>query len=184
MSVRRRFERVRIFGAGPNNEPKYWERDIGVVNVNATCGALFGSVFEQYTYVCVVAVAGRGIPDFEQRVTKESNLLSELEMHSVHGDVVVHARNDEQYRKVRIYGTADDNGTDDKYWQHEESVCVHDRVGELFKPVFDAYNHVSVKYRVPFGVLEYTLAKETTLRTVIDQLGQHEGVIEAYAKNV
>lgn len=182
MSVpRRRFERVRIFGA-QSIEDDHWEMDLGRVNVNAPCVELFGVVFQGHNYVCLVARGGGGDPDFELPLTRDTNLLSVLEMHSLHGDVTVRARND--YRRVRIYGSADDNGTDDKYWQREESVCVHDPVGELFKPVFDAYNHVYVKYRVPFGVLEYTLAKQTTLKTVIDQLGQHQGVIEVYAKNV
>ena len=49
--------------------------------------------------------------------------------------------------------------------------------------MFDQYKQVSVKYRVPFGVLEYTLAKHTTLKTVIEELGLPEGGIDVYAKN-
>lgn len=106
-------------------------------------------------------------------------------MHSLHGDVEVRAIFDT--RIVCVYATANDFRTDEenaKYWQHEERVCVHVPVGEVLKPVFDQYDHVSVKYRVPFGVLEYTLAKATTLKTVIEELGLPEGDIEVYAKNV
>ena len=186
MSGRRRFERVRItYLHGPTNAPRFTqERDLGRVNVNATCDELFAEAFEENYYVCLVALGGRGVPDFEVRVKEDTNLLSVLKKHSLYGDVEVRAINDT--RPVCVYGTANDFRTDEKnakYWQHVERVCVHVPVGEVLKPVFDQYDHVSVKYRVPFGVLEYTLAKHTTLKTVIEQLGLHEGDIEVYAKN-
>ena len=186
MSGRRRFERVRItYLHGPTNEPTFLqELDMGRVNVNATCDELFAHIFEENYYVCLVARGGRGVPDFEVRVKEDTNLLSVLEKHSLYGDVEVRAIKDT--RPVCVYGTANDFRTDEKnakYWQHVERVCVHVPVGEVLKPVFDQYKHVSVKHRVPFGVLECTLAKHTTLKTVIEQLGLHEGDIEVYAKN-
>ena len=187
MSGRRRFERVRItYVHGPSNAPTFTqERDLGRVNVNATGDELFADVFDEvYNYhVCLVARGG-GVPDLELRVTRDTNLLRVLEMHSLHGDVEVRAIHDT--RRVCVYGTANDFRTDEKnakYWQHAERVCVHVPVGEVLKPVFDQYKHVSVKHRVPFGVLEHTLAKHTTLKTVIEELGLHEGDIEVYAKN-
>ena len=87
-------------------------------------------------------------------------------------------------RHVRIYGAADKVHTDDKFWQHEDYVLVHYEAGALFRTVFETYNYVCVRHHVPFGVLEHRLSEKTTLQTVIDELGLHEGVIEVYAFNV
>ena len=66
---------VHIYGAGPGNEAGFWYRDIGRVTVNASCGALFGPVFEQYDVVSVVSPEG-----VVHRLTRDTNLRTVLVM--------------------------------------------------------------------------------------------------------
>ena len=71
---------VHIYGAGPGNEPGFWWRDMHRVDVNVTCGALFGPVFEQYDLVSVVSPEG-----FVHHLTRDTNLnhvLRRLHMHT------------------------------------------------------------------------------------------------------
>ena len=67
--------RVCIYGAGPANEVGFWSRDIGRVDVNANCGALFGLVFEQYGVVFVRSPEG-----VAHRLTRDTNLGGVLTM--------------------------------------------------------------------------------------------------------
>jgi hypothetical protein len=78
---------VRIYGAGPSNEPEYWQRYLGRVNVNRTCGEMFGPVFEQYDIVWI-----RGAHGSVHRLRKEDNLLSVVTDANLYGNIDVHAR--------------------------------------------------------------------------------------------
>ena len=193
---------IRIHGAGGPNEPSFWQREV-TVDISKSCGALFGHVFKMYNYVHIfsrVAISYNGIPQHE--LEEYSCLLAVLincNMDVTSEDVIdIWAANKEQeapaadprYRQVRIYGTADDLGTNDKFWTHEARVLVDSKVGDVLKDVFDTYNYVCVTNHVRFGKLQYHWTHHTirtsmtTLKTVIDTLGLHEGVIEVYAKNV
>jgi hypothetical protein len=78
---------VRIYGAGPSNEPEYWERYLGRVNVNRRCGEMFGPVFDQYDIVWIVTAHGT-----VYHLTRDKNLLQALVDANVHGNIEVHAR--------------------------------------------------------------------------------------------
>ncbi len=85
----RLFKPVRIYGAGPSNEPAYWGRYLGRVNVNQRCDALFGPVFEQYDLVCLVRADGS-----EHPLARDASLLSAVrDANLLGGDVKVYARN-------------------------------------------------------------------------------------------
>ena len=60
---------------------------------------------------------------------------------------------------------------------------VHFPVGELFGDVFDKYTYVYVKWDVPFGKMTYRLQRETPLKTALDKLGWHDGVVQIWADN-
>ncbi len=88
---------IRVYGAGGPNEPKFREYNI-TADVNQTCGALFGPVFDQYEQVFIWNIKAiplnDGIP--EQRLTRDDNLLSvmtQLDMHLVEGVVEIWAEN-------------------------------------------------------------------------------------------
>ena len=193
---------IRIHGAGGPNEPSFWQREV-TVDISKSCGALFGHVFKMYNYVHIfspAAIPYNGIPQHELK--EYSCLLAvliNLNMNVISEDVIdIWAANKEQeapaadprYRQVRIYGTADDLDTNDKFWTHEARVLVDSKVGDVLKDVFDTYNYVCVTNHVPFGKLQYHWTHHTirtsltTLKTVIDTLGLHQGVIKVYAKNV
>ncbi len=78
---------VYIYGAGPNDEPRYWKKYMGHVNVNRTCGEMFGPVFEQY------AVVSLGADEtFEHRLSRDTNLLAAVRRLDMRGDVVIVAK--------------------------------------------------------------------------------------------
>jgi hypothetical protein len=81
------FMEVRIYGNGPSNEREYWQRYLGRVNVNRTCGEMFGPVFDQYDIVWIRTAHGS-----EYRLTRDKNLLSALTDANLHGNIEVHAR--------------------------------------------------------------------------------------------
>ena len=83
---------VNIYGAGPNDEPMYWKRYMGRVNVNRTCGEMFGPVFEQYAVVSLGA--DEAIEAFEYRLSRDTNLLTALTRLDRHllGNVVIFAK--------------------------------------------------------------------------------------------
>jgi hypothetical protein len=79
------------------------------------------------------------------------------------------------YREVHIFG-ADTESIKDR-------LCVLYASDVLFKDVFDTFTYVYVKWDVPYGVLTYRSQRETSLKTALDALGLHEGVVHIYADN-
>ena len=69
--------KIRIHSTGPITSPSntimYWHHSLGRVDVNQTCGALFGFVFDQYAVVSLSHDEG------EYRLTRDTNLLSVLQ---------------------------------------------------------------------------------------------------------
>jgi hypothetical protein len=87
---------IRVYGAGSPNEPKFWEHNI-TADVNQTCGALFGPVFDRYNYVCIFsteATAYNGIPDHQlQGDTYLLSTMCNLNMNLREGVVEIWAEN-------------------------------------------------------------------------------------------
>jgi hypothetical protein len=91
-------------------------------------------------------------------------------------------------RQVRICGAGPGPNLD-AYWVHDMTVEVNNKVGDLFKPVFDQYNYVYISSVnvIPYndGVPEYELYRDSHLQSVMLnlQMNMSEVIIEIYAKN-
>jgi len=86
-------------------------------------------------------------------------------------------------RTVRIVGGA-------AYWQSgmthlsaNDVVNVGYECGDLFKLLYNEYEEVCIQHPADyFGVTEHKLAKNETLKAVIERLGLHTGVLEIHVR--
>ena len=154
------------------------------VNVDGFVADKFPQVFKEYNYVYIKsekALAWNSVP--EHRLRKDIWFRKVLERLDLLNESVIEIWT-RHTREVRIYGGADDEHSNDKYWAHEEEVDVDKTCGEVLAPVFAMYNYVQIKTPVGHDETHIRLKREMYLKDAIAELGLPEGVIEIQGFNI
>jgi hypothetical protein len=89
-------------GVGPNTDA-YWKHML-TAEVQQPCGKLFGAVFDQYGYVCLVSPRFTKMGVCEIELHRDSCLLTVMRILEVDlrdGPVEVYAKNPEKKREVK-----------------------------------------------------------------------------------
>ena len=175
-------KKVRIYAGGRVLQ----EED---VDVDDYVGDLFKQVFEDYKYVYIKSEKalefGFCIPELQLRVDNWfASVIRDLALDKQDVIEIYAAAEENVYRKLRIYGGADDKHTDDEYWKRETYESVNNTFGAVLGPVFAMYNYVHIKTPWPTGVAEIRLTREMYLKDVIEELGLLEGEIVIHAFNI